>query len=87
MRIVGSDKNLTEVSVNDSGAVKRNKDGTFHVPEQIGKALVKSGDFAVAGITFANARSWRCQDCQHNSLFKGQCGKCNGTNLVEEENN
>jgi hypothetical protein len=86
MRIVGSDRNLTEVSVNDNGVVKRNKDGTFHVPEAVGKALVKSGDFAMAGITFAGARSWRCVKCSHNSLFKSKCGKCGNTELVEEDN-
>jgi len=57
MRLVGSNPNLKEVTVNDSAPVPRDKDGTFHVPETVGKALVKSGDFAQAERPFATARA------------------------------
>ena len=52
MRLVGSDNNLKEVTINDSVTVPRDKDGTFHVPEGLGKSLIKSGDFAQAGTNF-----------------------------------
>jgi len=83
MRLVGSDRGLTEVTMNDSAPVKRHKDGTFHVDGPGARALVKSGDFAVAGTTFRNARGYRCQDCSFLSLFP-KC-KCGSTNTIEED--
>ena len=82
MRLVGSNPNLKEVTVNDSAPVPRDKDGTFHVPEAVGKALVKSGDFAQAGTTFRNCKGYRCQDCGFLALF-AKC-RCGSTNTVQE---
>jgi hypothetical protein len=82
MRLVGSDKGLKEVSVGGS-VVPRSKDGTFHVSGAAAFLLRKSGDFAVAGITFRNATGYRCQDCAFLSLFP-KC-KCGSTNTIVEE--
>ena len=82
MRLVGSNPNLTEVSVNDSAPVPRSKDGTFHVPETVGKALVGSGDFAQAGTNFRNCTGYRCQDCGFLALCP-KC-KCGSTNTIQE---
>jgi len=83
MRLVGSDRGLKEITMNDSAPVKRSKDGTFHVDGPGARALVKSGDFAVAGTTFHGARGYRCQDCSFLSLFP-KC-KCGSTNTIEED--
>ena len=83
MRLVGSDRGLKEISMNDSAPVKRSKDGTFHVDGPAARALVKSGDFAVAGTTFNTATGYRCQDCGFLSLFP-KC-RCGSTNTIEED--
>jgi len=85
MRLIGSDKGLKEISINDGSPIPRQKDGTFHVNERVGKNLVKSGDFAVAGITFQNADGWRCTACSFVGLFRDKCGRCGCTELVREE--
>ena len=85
MRLVGSDRKLTQIELGEGGKViDRAKDGTFHVDQTTGKDLVKTGDFAVAGATFRNAKGYRCE-CGFLSLFKSKCGKCGSTNLVPEE--
>lgn len=83
MRLVGSDNALKEVTVNEGAVIPRQKDGTFHVDGATGRALVKSGDFAIAGTNFRNARGFRCLDCGFNSLYRDHCGKCDGSNLEE----
>lgn len=85
MRLVGSDKGLKQVTVNEGQVINRQKDGTFHVDGFTAKALVKSGDFAVAGTTFRNARGYRCE-CGFVSVYRDKCGKCGSTNLTPEEN-
>ena len=83
MRLVGSDRGLKEVTVNSGSVHTRQKDGTFHVNGPEARALVKSGDFAVAGTNFRNATGYRCQDCNFLSLFP-KC-KCGSTNTIIEE--
>jgi hypothetical protein len=85
MRLVGSDSGLKEVTVNEGAVIPRQKDGTFHVDGQTARALVKSGDFAVAGTTFRNARGFVCNGCGFNSLYRDHCGRCDGTDLREED--
>jgi len=85
MKLVGSDAGLKELQVNDGKVIPRQKDGTFHIEGQTARALVKSGDFAVAGTNFRNARGFKCLDCGFNSLYRDHCGKCDGTNLEEEQ--
>ena len=86
MRLVGSDSGLKEISINESTPIPRQKDGTFHVDEGTGKNLVKTGDFAVAGITFRNASGWICSKCKFVGLYRDKCGKCGCTELTPEEN-
>ena len=84
MRLVGSDRGLKEVTVNEGRVIPRQKDGTFHVEGQTAKALVNSGDFAIAGTNFRSARGFVCQDCGFNSLYRDHCGRCDGSNLIED---
>jgi hypothetical protein len=85
MRLVGSDKGLKEIQVNEGKVIPRQKDGTFHVDGGTAKSLVKSGDFAVAGINFRNASGYRCDACNFVSLYRDKCGKCGCTELTPEE--
>ena len=86
MRLVGSDRKLTEISINEGKVTKRDKDGTFHVPQDTAKALVRSGDFAIAGMNFRSARGYRCScGCRFVSLFRNSCSKCDCTELIPEE--
>ena len=84
MRLVGSDSNLKEIQVNEGSVVPRSKDGTFHVEGPNARALVKSGDFAVAGTTFRSAKGYRCESCRFVSVFRDRCGRCGSTDLKEE---
>jgi hypothetical protein len=83
MRLVGSDRGLKEVTVNDGKVHKRSKDGTFRIDGSEARALVKSGDFAVAGTTFHNAVGYRCQACGFLGLFP-KC-KCGSTDTIQED--
>jgi len=83
-RLVGSDRGLREVE-HGGRTHRRQKDGTFHVDPVTAKQLVRTGDFAVAGTNFARARGFVCQDCGFNALLADHCGRCNGSNLVAEE--
>lgn len=84
MRLVGSDRMLNEITVNDGPVVKRNKDGTFHVPDQLGKSMVRSGEWGVAGLNFQHIKGFICNDCGRVNVFRDHCGKCDGTNLRPE---
>ena len=84
MKLVGSDRNLREVQVNEGRVVPRSKDGTFHVEGPDARALVKSGDFAVAGTTFRSAKGYRCESCRFVGVFRDRCGRCGSTDLKEE---
>ena len=81
MRLVGSDSGLKELKVGGK-VVPRSKDGTFHVDGADAHLLKKSGDFAVAGITFRNANGYVCQDCKFVGLFK-KC-RCGSENTIRE---
>jgi hypothetical protein len=85
MRLVGSDSGLKELQVNEGKVVPRSKDGTFHVDGADARSLVKSGDFAVAGITFRNATGYKCTACNFVGLYRDKCGKCGCTELTQEE--
>jgi len=81
MRLVGSDKGLKEIKVGGR-VVPRAKDGTFHVHGAEATLLRKSGDFAVAGVTFAGANGFVCLDCGFVNLLK-KC-RCGSENTVRE---
>jgi len=82
MKLVGSDRGLKQVEVGGK-IINRGKDGTFNVPGPEGRLLKKTGDFAVSGITFQNARGYVCQDCGFVGLFL-KC-KCGSTNTVPDD--
>jgi len=83
MRLVGSDKGLQQVEVGNK-VINRSKDGTFNVSGAEAQLLKKSGDFAVAGITFRNANGYECQSCHFVGLYRDKCGRCGGTELIPE---
>jgi hypothetical protein len=84
MRLVGSDNGLKSIELGEGGTtIDRQKDGTFHVDQATGKALLTSGDFAVAGTNFQSCRGWVCNDCHFVGLF--QTCKCGSTNTVRED--
>jgi hypothetical protein len=75
MRVLSSDKHMVEMSVNEGAPRKIDKDGTFHVPEHLGKILAKSGDFAQVGVNFRSAsQSFECPDCGRENVIKDSCG-------------
>jgi len=82
MKLVGSDRGLKQLDLGGK-VINRQKDGTFHVEGTAARALVKSGDFAVAGTTFTTARGFRCE-CGFVSVFRDRCGKCGSTELTPE---
>ena len=75
---------LQEITVNDGPVVKRHRDGTFHVPDDLGKSMVKSGEWGVAGLNFQHISGFECQDCGRVNVFREKCGKCGSTNLKPE---
>jgi hypothetical protein len=86
MKILGSNPGLQEIQLGENGPIKkRDKDGTFHVDDALGKQLVKTGDYAATGTTFRGARGYVCNSCYFTSLFRDKCGKCGSTDLTPEE--
>ena len=83
MRLVGSDRGLQQIEVGNK-VINRSKDGTFNVSGPEATLLKKSGDFAVAGITFRNTNGWICKACNFIGLYRDKCGKCGGTELIAE---
>lgn len=85
MRLVGSDNGLKEIQLGDGGrVVPRHKDGTFHVPTGVGKELLSTGDFAVAGTNFRSAKCYPCLNCGFRAVFP-KCGKCGTDNNPAED--
>lgn len=85
MRVLASDNQLREVSVDNGPLTRRHKDGTFHVSEAKGRSLVRGGDFAQVGVNLSGATGWRCYDCGHLGVFRDKCGRCGSANLVQED--
>lgn len=84
MKILGSNPGLKEIQLGEDGPIKkRDKDGTFHVDDDLGKKLVKTGDYAATGTTFRGAQGFYCEPCNFTSLFR-TCGRCGSTDLTEE---
>jgi hypothetical protein len=84
MRVLAPDPKCNAIQVDDGPDIKRHKDGTFHVPDSLGKQIKRGGEFGVIGITFQSARGFVCKDCGRVNVFKDHCGKCGSTNLEEE---
>jgi ribosomal protein S27AE len=84
MKLLASDKHLREAQFGDGGPViKQGKDGTFTVPDHIGKRMVRSGEWGKVGINFRNVKGYRCE-CGFLAVFSDRCGKCGSTDLTEE---
>jgi len=84
MRVLASSDQLREFTYQDGPVRKRDKDGTFHVPDAMGKGMVKGSEFAQVGTNLREARGYVCQSCGFVAVFKDQCGKCGGRSLVPE---
>lgn len=82
MRLVASDGQLKSITINDGREIPRAKDGAFHVPDAVGKSMVRSGEWGVAGTTFRTARGYWCAACKFTSVFK-KCGRCGADDLPE----
>jgi len=85
MKIVSETPGMRDFQINGGKAIRKGRDGKFHVPDSLGKSLVKSGEFMVSGTTFRNVNGYRCLDCGRVNVFKDHCGRCGGTNLEPEQ--
>ena len=84
MKLLASDRQLKEVTINDGAVIKRSKDETFQVSDRLGKSMVKSSEWAQVGVNFRGVKGFECQDCHRVNVISDHCGKCGGTNLVRE---
>ena len=76
MKLVAGE-GVEQVRVGEGGPiVDRGKDGTFNVPDAVGKYLKKSGDFGVAGLNFQDVQGFPCPTCGRENVFKDSCGGC-----------
>lgn len=81
MRVLASSQGLVEFQVDEGRVRRRNADGTFHVPDELGKKMLKSGEWGRVGTNFRHANDFTCQDCGFNALIRDHCGRCGGSNL------
>ena len=79
MRVLSSDRFMDGLTLNEGKEHLLQKDGTFHVDEQTGRTLVKSGDFAQVGINFQKVKGHECPSCGRLNVFKDSCGGCGWT--------
>jgi ribosomal protein S27AE len=84
MKLLASDRKCVEITVNDGAVIRRGKDATFTVPDDMGKSIAKSSEFAIVGTNFQGVKSFRCQGCGFLAVFRDHCGRCGGTDLKEE---
>jgi hypothetical protein len=84
MKLLASSNGVKELTVNEGKVIARQKDGTFHVDGAQARLLKASGDFALVGTNFQGTQGYRCQDCGFHSVYRDHCGKCDGSNLVED---
>ena len=85
MKVVSETPGMRDFTINEGKVISKQKDGRFHVPDTLGKSLVKSGEFMAVGTTFREVVGYRCWDCGFLAVFKDKCGKCGGSNLEPEE--
>lgn len=76
MKLVASDNGVKEVQIAEGPIARRQKDGTFNVPDDVGKWLRTSGDFAVAGLNFQGVHGHFCPECGRENVFRDSCGRC-----------
>ena len=84
MRVVSETPGMKDFTIEGGKPITKARDGKFHVPDRLGKSLVKSGEFMAIGTTFRTAQGFVCQDCHRVNVFRNKCGKCGGSNLVPE---
>ena len=84
MRVLASSDQLREFTYQDGPVHSRAKDGTFHVPDAMGKGMVKGSEFAQVGVNLRSAMGYHCRDCGHLGVFKDRC-KCGSIDLDPEE--
>lgn len=84
MRLLSSSNAVKEMTIENGPVIKRQKDATFHVDDQIGRMMKKSSEWAVVGTNLRTAQGYTCQSCGFVAVFKDHCGKCGGTNLLAE---
>lgn len=85
MKLIASDSKLSEVTVDNGPGIKRGKDGAFTVPDQLGKSMLRSGEWGRVGISLRNASGYVCEECGFVSVFRDKCGKCGSTDLNPED--
>ena len=85
MKVLASDSKMVQMTVNDGKVLNRSKDGTFSVPDRLGRSLLKGSEFGRVGVNLRTATGWRCGQCGHLGVFRDRCGKCGGPDLLEED--
>lgn len=83
MRVLSSSDQLREFTYQDGPVRKRDKDGTFHVPDAMGKGMVRGSEFAQVGTNLRSAKGYVCE-CGFVSVFRDRCGRCGSGNLTPE---
>ena len=84
MKVVSETPGMKDFTIEGGKPITQDKDGRFNVSDQLGKNLVKSGEFMVVGTTFRTAKGFKCLDCGRVNVFKAQCGKCGSRRLKPE---
>jgi hypothetical protein len=84
MKVVSETPGMRDFTINSGRAIKKGRDGKFHVPDSLGKSLIKSGEFMVSGTTFQTAQGYRCDECGRVNVFKDHCGRCGCTTSTPE---
>jgi len=84
-RMLGPDKGAVSIEIGGREH-KRSKDGTFHVDPITARQMKRTGDFVTVGTTINAPVGFRCQDCGFLAVFHDHCGRCDGSNLVAEQN-
>lgn len=84
MRLVPPDSGVKSFTVDEGREYRRHRDGTFHVPDSVGKAILRGGEFGRAGVSMRGARGYWCTACRFTSVFR-KCGRCGAENLPEND--
>jgi hypothetical protein len=52
MKLIASDNGVKEITLDGSAPLARGKDGTFDVPDSVGRGMLKGSEFGRVGTTF-----------------------------------
>ena len=76
MKVLASDAQQIEMTVNDGPVLRRGQDGAFEVPDALGKSMLRSSEYGRVGLTFRNVRQgFVCESCGRENLIR-ECGRC-----------